>query len=178
MRVTLICLPLLAGLAACDLDTNADKASPEAGTSAAINAQDDSGGDVHIAADGETGRVALNLPGIDATIRLPKMLLKDSNFDLDGVTLYPGSSISTVNVDAGRKAGRDSALVKLVFSAPAEVSQVRSWFLKAFADKSVSVRQEGDALIGKSADGNDFTLNFAPGKGNTTTGTILISDQT
>src|SRR3546814_10409966 len=42
-----------------------------------------------------------------------------SDFDIDGVKLYPGSQVTKVDVDADDKNGADKATVKLGFTSPA-----------------------------------------------------------
>ncbi len=176
MRAALIAMPLLLALPACHVSKAPKEDEARNGTSISVNAKSDSGEDVKITADGETGKVALNLPGFDANITLPKVVLKDSNFDIDGVKLYPGATVSSVNVKADKSGGGDNARVQIVFSAPAEPKPVRDWFLKAFADKSVKASISGESLVGETRDGTPFTMDFATGKGGSTTGTIVLDD--
>lgn len=177
MRSSLLVLPLLFGLAACDMGSSSDNADANAtGTSVNINAKSEKGEDVRITADGETGKVSINLPGFDANVKLPKVMLKDSDFDIDGVKLYPGATISSINVQGDKSGANDAANVQIVYSAPADPKPVRDWFAKAFAEKSVPVKISGESLAGKTRDGTPFVMSFVPGKGGTTTGTIVIED--
>lgn len=177
MRASILILPLCIGLAACDVETSSESADANAtGTTVNINAKSEKGQDVRIAADGETGKVSVNLPGFDANVTLPKVMLKDSDFDIDGVKLYPGATVSSINVQGDKSGNNDGAHVQIVFSAPADPKPVRDWFAKAFAEKSVDARVSGESLVGKTEDGTPFTMNFAPGKGGTTTGTIVLDD--
>lgn len=177
MRAALIAMPLLLALPACHIakKPSEDKGA-ENGTSISVNAKSESGQDVRISADGETGKVALNLPGFDANITIPKVVLKESNFDIDGVKLYPGATVSSVNVKADKSEGNDTAHVQIIYSAPAAPKPVRDWFLKAFAEKSVKATISGESLIGETRDGTPFTMDFAAGKGGSTTGTIVLDD--
>lgn len=177
MRAALFAMPLLLALPACHVakSPSKDEAAHE-GTSISVNAKSESGDDVKITADGETGKVSVNLPGFDANITLPKVVLKDSNFDIDGVKLYPGATVSSVNVKADKRDGDNNARVQIVFSAPAEPKPVRDWFVKAFADKSVAAKVSGESLVGTTRDGTPFTMDFAAGKGGSTTGTIVLDD--
>lgn len=178
MRSPILLLPLLATLAACDVEKASDTADGNAaGTSININTKGDQGGDVRITADGETGKVAVNLPGFDANVRLPKVMLKDSNFDIDGVKLYPGAHVTNVNIQGDKTGVWDGNRVQIVYSAPAAPKPVRDWFAKAFAEKSIATSVSGESLTGKTKDGTPFTMTFADGKGGTTTGTIVLEDR-
>lgn len=177
MRATLICLPLLAGLAACDVESNVSKPGPdEAGTSVSIKASDNDGSDVRIETDGKTGQTVVKLPGIDARVSLPKMVLTEKNFDIDGVKLFPGSTVSSVDVKAESKPATENATVKIAFSAPADVAAVRDWFVKAFAEKSMTITQQGNVLSGRTKEGTPFTLTLAPDKGKSTTGSFVFDE--
>ena len=177
IALPLIALPLLLALPACESTKSPDDdKNVEQGTSISVNAKSDSGEDVKITADGDTGKVAVNLPGFDANTNLPKVVMKDSNFDLDGVKLYPGAKVSSINVKADKSDGEDDAHVQIVYTAPAAPKAVRDWFVKAFADKSVVTKLDGESLIGTTRDGTPFTMNFADAKGGSTTGTIVIDD--
>ena len=79
MRSPLLLLPLVIGLAACESQSSADGADGNAsGTNINVAAKGDKGEDIRITADGDTGKVSVNLPGFDANVRLPKVMLKDT----------------------------------------------------------------------------------------------------
>lgn len=173
----LVTLGLLAGLSACDTSSQTADASDAPGTNISVSAKSDSGAPVRIKADGETGQLAVKIPGVDATIAMPKIMLKDSNFDLDGVKLFPGATISTVSVVADNPTSAEAAKVKIVFQAPASPAAVKSWFEQAFTEKAVAVRTAGESLIGKTRDGAAFRMDFASAQDGKTSGTILISEK-
>lgn len=175
MRSALLLFPLVIAVAGCDVETSSDSADANAtGANININAKSEKGDDVRITADGETGQVSVNLPGFDANVKLPKVMLKDSDFDIDGVKLYPGAHVTNVNIQGDRSGVWDDDRVQIVYSAPAEPKPVRDWFAKAFADKSINTTITGESLTGKTKDGTPFTMTFAPGKDGSTTGTIII----
>lgn len=162
-RVVLLGLAL-SGLAACDdRSTTAHEARVET--------------DVQVRADSETGQVAVRIPGLDANVPLPKAVLDNSHFDLDGVTLYPGSKVASVNVNAKDSNGHHQAEVALSFVAPAEVAKVRDWFAQAFAAKAASVRNEAGVLVGQMPDGSSFRLAFAPQGADQTKGSLQILEK-
>jgi hypothetical protein len=171
MRLLLLALPLTVALAACDASDE-----PAKGTDVSINASDKDGGSVNITANGDSGDVGVKVPGFDAKMRLPKMLLKDSDFDIDGVKLYPGSTVNSVNVDANGlsdKGGKGE--VKVGFSAPAETAKVSQWFRDAFTKAGVTVTGDGNMLSGKTKDGDPFSVTLTDAGGNKSSGTITIS---
>jgi hypothetical protein len=175
MRSPLLLLPLLIGLAACESQTSADSADANAsGTNINVAAKGDKGEDIRITADGDTGKVSVNLPGFDANVRLPKVMLKDSNFDIDGVKLYPGSTVASINVQGDTSGAGDKSRVQIIYTAPAEPKPVRDWFVKAFAEKAVVAKISGESLTGTSKDGTPFTMTFTPGKGGSTTGIVVL----
>ena len=50
--------------------------------------------------DGGSGQVKIDVPGFEANIKLPKVQLDAANFDIGGVKLYPGSKVTSMNIDA------------------------------------------------------------------------------
>src|SRR3954453_16755291 len=69
------------------------------GTSISLNATG-TDGNVLAGMDGRTGQVSRNVPGFSGKIKLPKVTLDAKNFEMNGVHLYPGSTISGMNIDA------------------------------------------------------------------------------
>ncbi len=88
---------LISTVAVCALSACGSRDDGKDGTNISINAKDENGV-VAINADGKTGKVDVNLPGFSANLNLPKVMLDHSNFDLDGVKLYPGSNVRGVAV--------------------------------------------------------------------------------
>lgn len=143
------------------------------GTSISINARSESGKDVVIDADGKTGAVRVQLPGVNADLTLPKVMLDNADFDIAGVELYPGSSVRSLNVVADKSAGKDTAMVRVDFVAPADPGTVQNWFVKEFASHSVDVNTTGKGVSGKTTEGDAFSIDFTA-DGAKTNGTIKI----
>lgn len=163
-------LPILAlaGLSACEANDDGKE-----GATVSINAKND-GGDVAINADGQTGKVSVKIPGFDANVNLPKMMLDNSNFDLDGVKLYPGSTVKTVNVNADDRDGADKTNVHIGFDAPADAAKVKEWFKSGFQKEGMAVTETATGFSGKTDDGDAFTLTLTPKGAAMTGGTIAI----
>jgi hypothetical protein len=160
LRCTLLALPLT--LAAC---------GPGGNTNISIH---DSDGDVNISTD-DNGQASIKLPGFDATVKLPKMDITGDNFDVNGVKLYPGSTVRDVNIDAHDGNGDKDGRVALKFEAPASLDKVQAWFRDAMAKHGFKVSPQGSGFAGTTDDGQPITLELeADGpdkaKGNLTVG--------
>ncbi|CAH0356740.1 MULTISPECIES: hypothetical protein [unclassified Sphingobium] len=152
-------------LAACD---SKDDGKP--GTDISIR---DDEGNVVAAANGKDGKMSIQIPGLDAKIALPKIRLDSDNFDIDGVKLYPGSSIRSINVNAGKT--EDTGRVSLTFTAPASPDSVREYFVNALKEEGLSVAADGNLLTGTQKDGDPFRIDLKPAAANTTQGAITLS---
>ena len=119
----------------------------------------------------EHGQVAFNLPFMSGSVKLPEGAMRGTNFEIDGVKMIPGGTITGFNVDAGDK----GSLVNLSFKAPAAPAEVRAYFLDQFKAKGVDASAAGDAVTGKSKDGSDFTIEVSPDS-NGSRGKIVIQD--
>ncbi len=151
----LMCVML--GLAACDEPAK----EPEKGADVAIVATNDAGKRAFEArADGKTGAVTVSTPGFDLNLKLPKMALGAEDFDIDGVKLYPGSTISEIRVDAGDKRKEGDSAVDVGFTAPADAKTVAGWFARHFSEKGIAFEREGETLTGKTAGGDAFVIEL------------------
>ena len=159
-------LAVLIGLSACGSHDD-----PKDGTSVSINAKGDEG-NVAIMADGKTGKVSVNLPGFNANLKLPKMMLDHSNFDLDGVKLYPDSKVRSVNVDADDHGGHDKGKVRILCDSPADPATVKAWFKTGFVEGKVRFVETPNGFTGTTDDGDAFSVTLAPNGSATTNGTI------
>jgi len=157
-------LPLVLALAACG-----DGSGDGNGASISVNSGE---GNASIKADKE-GRVAVKLPGFEGSIKLPKFDLKAENFDVDGLKLYPGSTIASLNVDANRDAGGEDT-VRVQFEAPAAADQVRSWFQEQMQAAGFSVSAKDGQFSGKTGEGSDFTLKVDPAGDSKSRGTLTV----
>jgi len=162
-RATASILPLLAlalPLAACG---KKDDGTP--GTSITIAGKDDN----VAAATDKDGVVSVNVPGVNIKVDLPKIDLTAGNFDIDGVKLYPGSRISSVDVKSGEG---EKGGVAIAFDAPGDRAAVRDYFVKAFEDKGMQARIDGEAIAGIDEDGDPFRIALAQNGAGKTQGHI------
>jgi hypothetical protein len=125
---------------------------------------------VSIHAD-ESGHIAFNLPIAEGKLKVPANVMHEGDFDIDGVKLMPGSSVTGFSVMAGDK----GANVTMAFSAPASPEEVRSYYLDHFRGQGVEAALAGDAVQGKTKDGNAFAIHVSPAASGST-GKIEIQD--
>ena len=149
----LLIVPLLAG---CDV-------------SAKYPAKGDENVSIH--AD-ESGHIAFNLPIAEGQVKVPTTMMHNGNFDIDGVKLMPGSSVTGVSVFA-----RDQgAQTTIAFAAPAPPNDVRSYFADQFKKQGVEAALSGDSVTGKTKDGTPFTIQVTPAASGSK-GTIVIQSK-
>jgi hypothetical protein len=112
---------------------------------------------VSIKAD-DNGHVTFNLPFASGQVKLPEGMMKNGEFDIDGVKMIPGGTISGFNVDAGDK----GATVHLGFRAPASPDNVRAYFVEQFKEKGVEAATAGTVVSGTTKDGDPFVIDVEP----------------
>lgn len=125
-----------------------------------VHSSDRADGDdkVSIRSD-NSGNVSFDLPFAKGQVKVPSSFLHGGNVDLDGVKLMPGSEVTNFNLDSHN----DVSTVEMSFTAPASPDQVRSYFVEEFKKQGVDAKVEGDAVTGKSRDGNPFRIEVEPG---------------
>ena len=129
---------------------------PQGNTSFSIDAQGD-GGNVSIASSDSGGRLSIKGPGIDGSVKLPKIDIGAADFDVDGVKLYPGSTIRDFNLNA---ADEGKGKVTIAFESPAALDKVQGWFRDAMAQQRFKVTPRGSGFAGTTEDGDSFTLDL------------------
>lgn len=141
-----------------------EKAKPDAAATAdSAGATWDDGKPAPAASSDAKDKFALSLPGFDLKMDLPNAMLAKSDFELDGVKLYPGSTINAMAV-AKPERGVD-AQVDIGFAAPADPAAVRAYFVKELGDR---IEDPGAArLSGRTSDGDIFTIDLTPAAGGT-----------
>ncbi|KQN27792.1 hypothetical protein [Sphingomonas sp. Leaf38] len=159
-RPLLLATAGMLALSACDRSNE--------GASVSINAD---GGNVFGAINGETGEMKIDVPGFQGSVKLPKIKIDTGNFDLNGVRLYPGSSIRTLNIVGDDKTGG----LRVAFASPANPAVVRDWFAERLGKVGYQVHAEGANLIGTTDENKPFRLELAPDGADKATGTIVIS---
>lgn len=172
MRKAMLGLVVPLGLlAACEMkvgkaDADADMASVKLGE----------GGNVAImASDG----VSLSIPGFEGKMKIPGMELGGDDIDIDGLKLYPGSTLNGLNITDQKGAG--NGLVDMRFTSPATPDKIAAHFAAGaraedFSDIKVADAGGKTTLTAKNPDGDDLAITMKPAKGGTS-GRILIQDR-
>jgi len=159
-------LALCAAAAALSLAACSDKP----GASITLNAGDDNG-TMTMSDNGQTGEVALNVPGFSGKLKLPKLHLDGNDVEFNGVHLYPGSKVTGMNVDAGG----DNGIVHIAFDSPAGPATVRRWFQDKLTNAGFSLHAEGSGLVGKTDENKPFRLELQPDGDASAKGEITVS---
>ncbi|MES2120675.1 MAG: hypothetical protein V4513_08885 [Pseudomonadota bacterium] len=107
---------------------------------------------------GEGGNLSFDLPFAKGQIKLPDGAFKGGDFDIDGVKMYPGGTVTGFNVVAADR----GSTVNIAFKAPAPPEKVRAYFVEEFKKKGVTASAAGDAVSGKSKDGDTFKIRVQP----------------
>lgn len=116
----------------------------------------------------ENGAVSFQVPGLKGNLKLPASMMKHSGVEIDGVKIFPGSSVTSVRAE--------DKIVTIGFTAPGSVADLKDYYGKQFADKGVNATIQGNGFGGKTKDGDDFTLGFAEA-GKDTAATMVIRDK-
>ena len=153
LAALLIMLPLVA---ACDVHA---KKPADGDENVSINA-------------GESGQMSFNLPFANGQAKLPEGTMNNAKFDIDGVKLMPGATMTGFNLNAGDK----GATVNFSFKAPASADAVRAYFVDEFKKQGVEAAASGTSVTGKSKDGNAFVIDVQP-VAQGSTGTIAIQSK-
>lgn len=120
--------------------------------------------ETEVSVDADSGKLKINGEGVNIDLDIPDLGDMDmaSDFDIDGVKLYPGSKITTMDIKANDKNGASDAVVKFGFTSPAAPVEAADWMAAEFAKKGVKVARTGDTLAGTAKDGDTFRISFAP----------------
>lgn len=162
MKPIWLVLVVAAALAACGGDGEGTSISIE-GDNGSVTAQAD-----------KDGKVSVKAPGFEGSIKLPKFNISAENFEIDGVKLYPGATVSSLNID-DRQDGTKSGGVKVTFDAPAEATRVRDWFREQMEGAGFTVTGNRDELTGKTKSGSPYTLKIDGTGDAKSRGTLTVS---
>ena len=122
--------------------------------------------------DGKTGEFSINAPGITGKIALPKIKLDESAFRLNGVRLYPGSTIDGLNIDERDGDRKGEGSVRVTFESPADAAKVRDWFADKMAKADFKLSVDGTGLSGVDDEGRPVKVELTPAADGKTRGVI------
>ena len=120
------------------------------------------------------GNIKIDSDGFKADVKIPAIKLDAKDFDMNGVHLYPGSTITTMNIAAQDKKGDkdDSGKVSVAFTSPAAAATVRDWLKERLDKAGFTLSVAGNGLTGKTDDGQPFTLKLDDDGAGKSKGTI------
>jgi len=129
---------------------------------------------VRIDGNGTDGNFSIKVPGFSGNLKLPKLKLDSSNVEFNGVHLYPGSTVSSFDLDASSKDdGNDGdGIVRIGFDSPADPATVRAWFAERLNKAGFELKTEGNSLVGTDEDKKPFRMEFAPAGAGKTKATV------
>lgn len=138
------------------------------GTSITIDAKGDGQENVSFGSDAN-GQMSIKVPGFEGALKLPPIKIDAKDFDVNGLHLYPDSTIRDLQVAAQeRTGGRDTGKVAVAFDAPAALPTVQAWFRDNLAKQGFKAEAKGNGFAGKTKDGEAFSLDLqADGEGKT-----------
>ena len=144
-RFALLLAPL--ALAACD----------GGGTNISLSSGDGENVSIKTGADGQ---VSIQAPGVSIASKLPKINLTAEEFDINGLKLFPNSSIRELNAVGDDKGGKDANSVTVAFDSPAALATVQAWFRDHLAKQGFKAEPSGNGFAGTTKDGEAFTLDL------------------
>lgn len=128
-----------------------------------MSVKSDAGGDGNSA-------VSIKAPGLGLDVDLPAML--KANIEGGGDLIFPGATMSGVNVNASAGTGAGQGAVQLNFETPAAVREVLAWYqdpARALAMTGIAVEpvsSGGYRISGQAADGGGpFSVELSPKAG-------------
>ena len=117
-----------------------------------------------------------NQPGMKIEVINPDVNLKADDFNIDGVKLYPGSTITKMNVEttSDTAKGQKSA-VKVGFESPANAKILADWFDAEMKKAKFTTARSGYDISGQTPSGQQFILKIGDVGGRKSSGTVEIT---
>ena len=117
-------------------------------------------GAVHLSGD-SSGRAEIRAPGLEGSIRLPRIDIDAADFEVNGLKLYPGSTIKEFSLDASDREGeRDDGKVVVAFEAPAALDKVQAWFRDNMAQRGFKAQAAGSGFAGTTNEGDPIRVEL------------------
>ena len=128
-----------------------------------------------VAVGGSSG-LKIDTDGFKASVEIPGMEMGGKDFDLDNMTLYPGSKVTGMAVTARDKDGDQSGGVKVTFFSPAAPDAVLAHAEKEADREGYAVGRSGRGLTG--GDGRNKGIAYiVEAEGTGTRGTVTLTDR-
>ncbi|WCT71925.1 hypothetical protein PQ455_09685 [Sphingomonas naphthae] len=167
--LALIALAPLA-LAACDVKV----ATENKADSAAVSI----GGPDEVASLAtKNGSTTVSIPGLGTSITVPKFNLGGKTMNLDGMQVYPGTEIVTMDIKDSKRNADGGGSVRIGFNSGDAPTAIADYYRKAAADAGFTVDAASgtSGVHGTKPDGKEFAVSIEPA-GTGSRGTIILND--
>ncbi len=155
--------PLL--LTACSASVSADDDAVESG---------DESSSITIGGDGDDSKFSIRTDGFSMDVDMPSLSIDSNDFDLNNVSLYPGSKVTGMKIkDKDGEGGQ----VILDFTAPAGTDELLPWFEEKMTEEKFTVEKDGTTLSGTTDDGDPFELRLTETSADETSGQLKFSEK-
>lgn len=170
--VAVLAIPLIL-LAGCEFRIGKEKDDKDA-----ASVQVGADGNVAISAEEGGEGLSIKVPGFEGKMNIPGIELGGDNMDIDGIKLYPGTTLHGINVTD--RQGPDNGLVDMRFTSPAAPDKLAAYYAAAarendFTAIKVANAGGGATLTAINPDGDPMTISMSPDKAGSE-GRILIRD--
>lgn len=128
---------------------------------------------VKIGGEGEASKFSIKTDGFSMDVDLPQISLDSDDFDLNNVSLYPGTKVTRLNVED--KDGQGGKVI-LSFDAPSNTEDLLSWFEKKMTDENFVVEKDGNTLSGETDEGDPFLLELTEKEADESSGKLQFSE--
>ena len=124
--------------------------------SACSKAQDDAGDGSGVSIDfSDDSKFSIKADGFSMDIDLPSITLDSDDFDMNNVDLYPGSQITSFDIEDAKGQG---GKVQISFKSPVDADKLADWYADQLTGKGFDVVRDGSSLSGKTDEGDPFAL--------------------
>lgn len=124
------------------------------------------------------GGLSIDSDKFKANVEIPGLSFGADHMDLDGMKLYPGSTVKGVHVRAVDRGDNDRGEVTMDFSSPAGPAAVARHMADQARKAGFTVAASSAAVSGRKLDGgktDDFALEVYP-NGDATIGHLTMTD--
>ena len=132
----------------------------------------------------EEGQFSIDAPGFEMKVEIPSGIASRAKVESDGDDgdiVYPGSTLSGLHVEGGRK-GEGGSAVELRFTSGDTPERIAAWYRDP-ARTEISVasatREGGDHVIQgtRKEDGEPFSVRLSPRSGGGTDARVMLVDR-
>ncbi|WP_417609675.1 hypothetical protein [Parasphingorhabdus sp.] len=103
----------------------------------------------------DDSKFSIKADGFSMDIDLPSITLDSDDFDMNNVDLYPGSQITSFDIEDAKGQG---GKVQISFKSPVDADKLADWYADQLTGKGFDVVRDGSSLSGKTDEGDPFAL--------------------